>query len=127
MTNLSHERTTAKGKAREQLRVAKKHLKHATALVNKNFCNFPLARDPRVKVKWNDGRKFWWVRLPSDEDITLYFPLSTPEEECKGPNAFDMNVLWRLSTTALMNKTNKAVFSSHSKLLDLLHLTADGN
>lgn len=93
--------------------------------LNKNLCNFPLARDPRVKLKWrrfDSGR--WYADLPGDEKrIRLILPADVHPSLKRAPTAFDMNVLAYLSSEASRRKGDQIAFPGRGQVLRALGLT----
>ena len=95
--------------------------------INKNFCNYPLARDPRVKLHWRrhtDSRR-WYARLPGDERITLWFPADGAARYRRCPSAFDMNVLFLLLAETRKQDSGKIAFPSYSAILRALSVGID--
>ena len=97
--------------------------------LNKNFANFPLARDPRrgQAGEWRRGHKredgclkqWWWRTLPGERKIVLRLPHSF-EGKRRCPTAFDMNVLFLVLSKAQATNSNKVEFASHAAMLAAL-------
>ncbi len=64
----------------------------AFAIIDKNLCNYPLARDTRTQVKWRRSKKTgrYWAHLPGDDRVILYFAANATR---RCPNGLDVNVL----------------------------------
>lgn len=92
------------------------------APVNRNFCNYPLARDRHILTRWRQSRKTgrWLCDLKGDEQIQLRLPAETTRHHRRCPTAFDLNILFALLATARFQKTNAISFVSFSALLDLV-------
>ena len=63
--------------------------------VNKNFCNYPLACDPRTRQRWRRSRPsgFWLCDLPGDDRIRFQIERDGAADLRHCPTAFDINVL----------------------------------
>src|SRR5262249_54310611 len=115
------------GKAYEKIkRKVRDSVPDKFGLINKNFANYPLARDPRVKFDWRKNSKYRYAQLPGDEDITFYFAISTPTNERRGPDGCDMNVLWALLRQAVMEESTELTFNSHTALLRTIGMRNTG-
>src|SRR5262249_41992739 len=64
--------------------------------LNKNLCNYPIARSARTKGRWRLDDHGPWCRLPGEDRIELAPPPGTPREKQRIPTGFDMSVLYRL-------------------------------
>ena len=94
--------------------------------LNKNLCNFPLARSARTKAKWNKDGQGWWCKLPGENRIELAVAADTPQEKRRLPTDFDMNVLYRLLVAvqdAWPQWVERVTFDSKAAFLRDLHLT----
>jgi hypothetical protein len=97
--------------------------------LNRNFLNFPLARDTRVKVDWVQESKTgrWIADLPGEgrdtHRIRLILRAKADKEWRHCPSALDMNVLFQLLTEAQRkDATTRIEFASLSDLLRRLGL-----
>jgi hypothetical protein len=101
----------------------------AFALVSKNFCNFPIARDARHQLDWRQSEKTGrWVATLSAQPgraIQLRLPKDVAVEHKRPPTAFDINVLLLLLTEAKLRGTQTITIRSRSALLRALGLGAD--
>jgi len=70
--------------------------------LNRNFMNYPLARDLRTKTLWYPRGKTgrWFAELPGDNRITLIMPSDVSKKRHKqrahAPTALDMNLLYQI-------------------------------
>ena len=89
------------------------------AILNKNFLNFPLARDARTKVQARVGAKTGRQFAELDQ-VKFIFP-----KTCKPryPTGFDVNVLLLLLAEARKQKSAVIVFASNCEMLRMLGLT----
>ena len=99
--------------------------------LNRNFLNFPLARDTRAKANWFQGSRTgrWLADLPGEgresHRIRLILPAKAEEEMRRCPSALDMNVLFQLLAEAQRrDATARIEFASLSDLLRRLGLEA---
>jgi hypothetical protein len=97
--------------------------------INRNFLNFPLARDTRTKVEWFQESKTgrWLADLPGEgretHRIRLILPAKAPENMRRCPSALDMNVLFQLLAEAQRkDATSRIELASLSDLLRRLGL-----
>ena len=104
-------------------------LERVPVKLNRNFLNFPLARDTRAKANWFQGSKTgrWLADLPGEgrksHRIRLILPAKAEEEMRRCPSALDMNVLFQLLAEAQRtNATTRVEFASLSDLLRRLGL-----
>jgi hypothetical protein len=95
--------------------------------LNRNFMNYPLARDTRQQVVWGRGKdsKRWQANLPGENNIQLWFAADTPEAEVRLPSGFDMNVLFYLAYHVQITRRREVVIPSVSGLLHACGLYAD--
>jgi hypothetical protein len=102
------DRTTTKAKARPRRYVQ----------VNKNFTNFPLARDRRSRVDWHRSpqRRYWWCYLPGTKRVILRLPSTLNHTHRRCPTAFDMGVLSVLLREEQLTKNTTVVFA-HDQLI----------
>jgi hypothetical protein len=86
---------------------------------SKNFGNYTIARDPRMRIKWRAGNKTgrWLADLP---DVRLSYPPDTDEKALRHPNAFDMNVLFYLLAEAARHKSASVSLLSYAAILKAL-------
>jgi hypothetical protein len=95
------------------------------ALVNKNLCNYPLARDPRTRQCWWRSKptgRWWRCDLPGGKRIRFELPNDVEERLRYCPTGFDINVLlWLLSEARLKGKKT-VEFQSYAAFLELLGL-----
>jgi hypothetical protein len=98
------------------------------ALLNKNLCNYPLARDARVKLKWwrsKKTRQRWcYLSEQKDKQIRIKLPGDVSRH---APTAFDMNVLFLLLAEAKRWNSREFEFKSRSDILRKLKLGVDHN
>jgi hypothetical protein len=87
--------------------------------INRNFCNFPIARDRRAKVRWRKSkdRTLWVADLPGDARIRLIYRSDTAAENLLCPDGFGMAFLFTLLRTAQIAGCGEIVFLSRSELL----------
>jgi hypothetical protein len=85
--------------------------------LNKNFCNYPLARDPRVKPEWRLDKNTLRAELPGDRRVTFEVPASVESTLKRYPTPFDVNVLCALLVQAKIDKSSKITFASYSEIL----------
>jgi hypothetical protein len=97
--------------------------------LNRNFLNFPLARETRAKASWFQGSEtgVWLADLPGEgresRRIRLILPAKAEEEMRRCPSALDMNVLFQLLAEAQRPEaTTRIEFASLSGLLRRLGL-----
>ena len=94
-------------------------------VVNKNFCNYPLARNRRTAAQWSwqrDREGWWHGRAPASEKLAVRFPPDTPSHLVRPPTALDMNVLFRLLAEAQRIDSRYIGFRSQHELLRALQL-----
>ena len=104
-------------------------LERVPVKLNRNFLNFPLARDTRAKANWFQGSKTgrWLADLPGEgrksHRIRLILPAKAEKEMRRCPSALDMNVLFQLLAEAQRpDATTRIEFASLSGLLRRLGL-----
>lgn len=97
--------------------------------INRNFLNFPLARDTRTKADWFEDSQTgrWMADLPGEGRDTHRIQLilsAKADEECRRcPSALDMNVLFQLLAEAQQqDATARIEFASFAVLLRRLGL-----
>src|ERR1700693_1303316 len=76
---------------------------HTTfAVINRNFLNYPIARDPRVRLIWEKSPKTgrWLADLPGNSRIQLRLPENIDKCTKHCPTGFDMNILFALLRAA---------------------------
>lgn len=104
---------------------------HVPVKLNRNFLNFPLARDQRTKAEWFQDSKTgnWAADLPGEgrdiRRIRLMLPAtaSAPMRRC--PSALDINVLFQLlAEVQRKGATRQIEFSSLAALLRRVGLPA---
>jgi hypothetical protein len=91
------------------------------AILNKNLCNYPLARDRRSRDwQWRRGSKSgdWYGTWGGDADIKYVWPANTAER--RAPTGFDINVLLGLLAAAQKKGKPELHFRSRADLLRLL-------
>ena len=100
-------------------------LKPGYAALNKNLCNFPLARDPRVQARWrlSTKTKRWLCDLLGDGRIQFRLPGNAGKR--RGPTGFDMQVLFLLLREARVRDTGELEFGSLASLLKALGAYVD--
>jgi hypothetical protein len=111
-----------------QSKLASKRLIWRQLKLNKNLCNYPIARSARTKGRWRPDDHGPWCRLPGEDRIELALPPGTPREKHRIPTGFDMNVLYRLLAAEQEAAPERAVrhlvfFRSRAAFLRELHLT----
>ena len=104
-------------------------LERVPVKLNRNFLNFPLARDTRAKANWFQGSRTgrWSADLPGEgresHRIRLILRAKADEEMRRCPSALDMNVLFQLLAEAQRpDATTRIEFASLSDLLRRLGL-----
>src|SRR5262249_23032297 len=92
--------------------------------INRNFMNYPLARDARAQANWFRGSKTgrWMADLPGEERkthrIRLILRADAPVSLRHCPSALDMNVLFQLLAEAQRGGgTTRIEFTSAAVLL----------
>src|SRR5262249_11201702 len=71
-------------------------LQHVPVKINRNFLNFPLARDTRTKAQWFQASKTgrWMADLPGEgretHRIRLILPANVHQDDRRCPNALDL-------------------------------------
>ena len=100
-------------------------LKPGYAALNKNLCNYPLARDPRVQAHWRLSTKTrrWLCDLLGDGRIQFRLPGNAGKR--RGPSGFDMQVLFLLLREARVRDTAELEFGSLASLLKALGAYVD--
>jgi len=91
------------------------------ALLNKNLCNYPLARDRRSRDwQWRRGSRSgdWYGIWGGNEDIKYVLPANTAER--RAPTGFDLNVLLGLLAQAQKKGCKELHFHSRADLLTML-------
>ena len=62
--------------------------------LNRNFMNYPLARDARTIAVWRkDDEGDWYTLCPGEDRIGFWLPKDTVAGARRLPTGFDMNVL----------------------------------
>jgi hypothetical protein len=99
----------------------------ATAHLNRNLLNYPLARDSRLRVHWRPVKGTDDIRCQlADGNISYRLPARYDDRRI--PNGFDTLVLFWLLREARMKNANKITFSSRTVILKELGLsTTDRN
>jgi len=95
--------------------------------LNKNLCNYPLARDGRSRDwQWRRGSKTrdWYGTWGGDADIKYVWPAQMGEQ-CRGPSGFDINVLLGLLAEAQKKGRKELHFRSRAHLLAMLGWRSD--
>ena len=61
-----------------------RRLKRGYAALNRNLCNYPLARDPRVRARWRRSARTgrWLCDLPGDGRIQFRLPADSKQRRC---------------------------------------------
>jgi hypothetical protein len=92
------------------------------AQINRNFCNYPIARDSHVRPRWGKGKNTgrWLCDLPGDNRIKLQLPSNADPSLRRCPSAFDVNVLFTLLRLAKMQDRSTIVFRSHADILQTM-------
>jgi len=104
--------------------------KESFAIVNKNFMNYPLARDRREqRWQWCKSSKSgrWIGRLPDDDRISYRLPANAKARLRRCPTPFDVNVLLLVFVETRKQGRNKAEFASYSEMLRALGFGIDQN
>jgi hypothetical protein len=109
---------------------AKRRWKPLPLRLNKNFMNYPLARDVRTAMEWEEKSDQLVATLPREDLIQLSLPANAPDYLRHAPSGFDMRLvfLW----IALIQHYHKVrwikgrkqtyIEASQSELLRLLDL-----
>jgi hypothetical protein len=84
------------------------------APINRNFMNYPLARDTRLRLLWRKDQHGWHCDLPGEDRIQLQF---ARDAEARCPSAFDVEFLFRLFGIAKKRRSSILDFASFSALL----------
>jgi hypothetical protein len=101
------------------------------ALVDNNFCNYPLARDARTQQHWRRAKAgHWWCDLPgdiSDDEGRIRFRIDgeAQAEFRHCPTGFDINILFLLLGEARRIDKATIVLASDAAMLAVLGLGAD--
>lgn len=99
------------------------------ALLDKNLCNFPLARDARVNrnVRWFRGKRTgdWRAELPGEPNIELRFRSEVRRSLRRCPTALDINVLLTAIAAATRDNGNEVRFESCSEIVRAVGLSVD--
>ena len=92
--------------------------------LNRNFANYPLARDARVDLHWWKSAETgeWISELPFEDRILLILPSDTPANKRRGLTGFDINVLFQLLAEAQHVQSTRLTFK-YAPLLRRLQLT----
>lgn len=101
--------------------------KRSFAAINRNLCNYPLARDARLKLHWRRSKRTgrWLCDLSDGERLQLRLPEATPNQLLRWPTAFDVNVLFLLLNEAKKQGINEIEFSSYSSILNELDYSVE--
>jgi hypothetical protein len=96
-------------------------------ILNKNFLNYPMARDLRTIGRWRQGANTgrWIGRLPGDNKIRYFLPTDVDPKLKRCPSAFDVNVLFLLLAESKKQNRNEIELPSRSYILRALGLGAD--
>jgi hypothetical protein len=104
------------------------------AKLNKNFLNFPLARDPRTETNFrrDPDTELMWINLPGERNIGIAIPIGQSPEFYRAPNALDINVLAQIMSEAQNVKGRGPLvrwieFASKRELVRRLGLTVQHN
>lgn len=103
-------------------------LERVPVKLNRNFLNFPLARDTRAQAKWAQSKTGGWMAdLPGEgrgtHRIQLIMRAKPNKEFARCPSALDMNVLFQLLAEAQRpDAITRIEFASLSDLLRRLGL-----
>lgn len=79
--------------------------------INRNFLNYPIARDSRCKTGWKRLRRGCWLCRLGDR-VRVYLPGDVDDDLKRVPTGFEMSVLWLLIAVAQM--TNQPVVTVRS-------------
>jgi hypothetical protein len=85
--------------------------------LNKNFLNYPLARNPRVKPEWRLEKKTLRAELPGDHRVVFELPASVEPTLKRFPTPFDISVVCALLVQTRIGKGAKITFASYSEIL----------
>jgi hypothetical protein len=93
-------------------------------MLNKNFANYPLARDSRVVMPWLKSQKTgrWLAELPGDDRIQFRLPEDVDESLKRSLTGFDMLVLFEVQRRVAMGGTT-VEFKSRAALLRAIGLS----
>jgi hypothetical protein len=90
------------------------------APVNKNWLNYPIARDARTRAIWRQLESGNWItKIPGESRIKLIFHHNARRRLVTG---FDMAILFGLLALAYMSKSNKIEINK-AKLLEFVGLS----
>jgi hypothetical protein len=109
---------------RRQLTTRPLKKKRATSsflFIDKNLCNYPLARDSRMKLHWFVSSKTGRNVAHVDNRITLSLP-ADQEQRC--PTGFDVNVLFLLLMHVYAQRSGKISFKSLNAIARKMGLSA---
>jgi hypothetical protein len=90
--------------------------------LDKNLCNYPIARDARLRPRWRKSGSYLLTELAGEERIELQLPANVPAGLKRFPTAFDFNVLMVLLRQAQVERTNKIQFRSYNRILKAMRL-----
>jgi hypothetical protein len=92
--------------------------------LNKNFSNYPLARDARVSLAWRKSERTgrWLADLPGNPRIQLRLPEDVDERLKRPLTGFDMKVLFALQRLAHVHHDRIVTLASAAALLKEMRL-----
>ncbi len=94
--------------------MAEPRTKPSYVQVNRNFCNFPLARDGRVRAEWRRSKKTgrMWCEVPGERRIRLRLDADADVDLRRLPTGFDVLVLLTLIRDAYVQGENVVEYAS---------------
>jgi hypothetical protein len=87
--------------------------------VNRNLCNYPLARDGHTRARWRRSKKTGRMlcELPGDDRIRLRLAADADRRLMRLPTGFDMALLLALLRAAHLAKAAAAEFASVAAII----------
>jgi hypothetical protein len=103
------------------------HVSGPFVAVNKNLCNFPLARDYHSQdwQRWQGDKSGRWYVDIKREGIRFTFAPDIDKATARCPDGFDMNVLLLILGTAQHRGNPQVTFQSRSEMLRTLRYGTD--
>ena len=108
----------------EPTKVKKLNPRGVPLRLNRNFMNYPLARDARQRSQWQRAKAYWWLALPGKDRVQMRLPADTAKELRRCPTGFDMNVLYLLLAEVQHTELARLEFPSLAAMLRALGLSA---